>query len=291
MSSTWRGPGSRDSARRRSRSPGCPVFPADNPWNQRVDTLPVHSALGRDRAQHRARGDGPSRLRLRPVRGRADRHPRTDGPARAAPRCPVPFEYADESDRGPYPIPPDPPIEGGGDRHMLIVQRGTCRLYELFAAERSGGELGGRLGRDLQPALEPPAPARLDERRRGRPADPPGPGALRRGRARRDPPRAAVHGQPRRGDAFVFPARHFASSLTDPDLPAMGQRLRLKAGVSPRAVPAPGAVIVQRAQALRDAAGRQRLGLVHLRRAAPALGQRRPARPQAAARQRLRGRQ
>src|SRR5215212_2455347 len=54
------------------------------------------------------------------------------------PRVPVSFDYADESDPGPYPIPPDAPIEGGasstGDRHVLVVDRDACRLYETYAS-------------------------------------------------------------------------------------------------------------------------------------------------------------
>jgi hypothetical protein len=85
--------------------------------------------------------------------------------SRSQPKVPVRFEYSDESDRGPYPIPRGVPIEGGrrsdGDRHVIVVDRGRCRLYEL-------------LGRDLGPALEPHAPEGVDVGRRGRAADPAG---------------------------------------------------------------------------------------------------------------------
>jgi hypothetical protein len=64
------------------------------------------------------------------------------------PKVPVRFGYAAESDPGPYPVPPDAPVEGGpdatGDRHVLVVQAGACRLYELFDAHREGA--GWRAG-------------------------------------------------------------------------------------------------------------------------------------------------
>jgi hypothetical protein len=150
-------------------------------------------------------------------------------------RVRVSFEYASESDRVRYPIPPRVPIEGGphsdGDRHVIVVDRSRCRLYELFAAYPEHGGARWRAGSGAvwnlrSNRLRPrgwtsadaaglpilPGLARYDEVRRGRIDH-----ALRftAERTRR---------------AFVYPARHFASDLTDPDLPAMGQRLRLKRG-------------------------------------------------------------
>src|SRR5207253_6398333 len=53
-------------------------------------------------------------------------------------KAPVSFDYADESDPGPYPIPPNAPIEGGsqstGDRHVIVVDSGTCNLYEMYSS-------------------------------------------------------------------------------------------------------------------------------------------------------------
>jgi hypothetical protein len=151
------------------------------------------------------------------------------------PKVPVSFEYAGESDRGPYPLPPGVPIEGGrngdGDRHVIVVDRSRCRLYELFYAfPQAGGERwtagSGAIWNLRSNRLRPrgwtsadaaglpilPGLARYPEVKRGRIDH-----ALRFTAART-----------RR--AFVYPARHFASDLTDPDLPAMGQRLRLKRG-------------------------------------------------------------
>jgi hypothetical protein len=117
---------------------GCPIFPASNQWNQPVDRLPVHAnseaivrSIGASGTVHPDFGSGL-------YEGRPIGIPYTVV-ARDQPRSPVRFEYAGESDKGPYPIPPSPPVEGGSDRHILIVQRGTCRLYELFAADGAGG--------------------------------------------------------------------------------------------------------------------------------------------------------
>lgn len=208
---------------------GCPMFPASSHWNTPVDRLPVHprsdaivQSIGVDGSVHPDFGSGL-------YEGRPIGIPYTVVD-REQPRQSVRFEYAEESDRGPYPIPADPPIEGGGDRHILMVQRGTCRLYELFAAERSGGGWAAGSGAifDLRSnRLRPrgwtsadaaglpilPGLARYDEVASG---------------AIRHALRFTVSRSRR---SFIYPARHFASSLTDPGLPAMGQRLRLKRSV------------------------------------------------------------
>jgi hypothetical protein len=215
-------------------APGCPVFPPDSHWNQRVDRLPVHPrsdaivrSIGPEETMHADFGSGlweggPIGIPFTVV-GRAQRKVR------------VGFEYASESDRVRYPIPRRVPIEGGrrsdGDRHVIVVDRSRCRLYELFAAypERGGARWragSGAVWNLRSNRMRPrgwtsadaaglpilPGLARYDEVRRGRIDH-----ALRFTAART-----------RR--AFVYPARHFASDLTDPDLPAMGQRLRLKRG-------------------------------------------------------------
>ncbi|HEU4656584.1 MAG TPA: hypothetical protein VFR97_03625 [Capillimicrobium sp.] len=202
-------------------APRCPVLPADNPWNQRVDRLPVAprsdrivASIGLDDHLH---ADFGTRYGIPYTT--VGRHQR---------RVPVRFRYAAESDPGPYPLPRDVPIEGGSDRHAIVVDRVRCRLYELFALERRGRQWHAGSGAifDLRSnALRPrgwtsadaaglpilPGLARYDDVRRG-PID----HALR----------VTVE---RTRRAFVFPARHFASTLTDPDLPPMGLRLRLKA--------------------------------------------------------------
>jgi hypothetical protein len=167
---------------------------------------------------------------------------------RKTPRSRVGFEYEGESDRGPYPIPRGVKIEGGanadGDRHAILVDKDRCKLYELFALyPKAGG--GWRAGSgaifDLRSnRLRPagwtsadaaglpifPALARYDEVKRGRIDH-----ALRFtvSRSRR---------------AYVYPARHFASDLTDPSLPPMGLRLRLKASFDTRPFPRQARIVL-----------------------------------------------
>ena len=222
---------------------GCPMFPADNHWNQRVDTLPVHErsgaimrSIGLDATVHPDFGSGR-------YEGRRIGIPYKVVP-RAQRKVRVRFEYAAESDRGPYPIPRDPPIEGGSDRHILLVQRGTCRLYELFAAERAGRTWTAGSGAifDLRSnRLRPRGWTSADAA--GLPILP---GLARYAEVRRGAIRHALRFTVERTRrAFVYPARHFASSLEDPDLPAMGQRLRLKSGVDPARFPRQARVIVR----------------------------------------------
>ena len=150
-------------------------------------------------------------------------------------RVPVSFDYAGESNRGPYPVPPNAPVEGGrgadGDRHVIVVDRSRCRLYELYAAYPENGGARWRAGSGAVWNLRS---NRL--RRKGwTSADAAGlpilPGLARYGEVRAGAIRHALRfTAPRTRQAFIYPARHFASSLTDPSLPAMGQRLRLKRG-------------------------------------------------------------
>ena len=212
-------------------APRCPIFPRTNAWNQRVDRLPVArnsaeivAAIGAERSVHADFGSGlwnggPIGIPITVV-------------GRNQPKTRVAFEYAGESDRGPYPIPRNVKIEGGrastGDRHALILDRDACRLYELFALYANGrgwragsGAIWNLRSNKLRPAGWTSADAA------GLPILP--------GLARYDEVRRGVidHAlrftvqQSRR--AYVYPARHFASDLTDPSLPPMGLRLRLKA--------------------------------------------------------------
>jgi hypothetical protein len=150
-------------------------------------------------------------------------------------RVPVSFYYDDESDPGPYPIPADAPIEGGpngtGDRHVLVLDREAWMLYELFDAHpRNGGqrwEAGSGAVFDLSSnALRPAGWTSADAA--GLPIFP---GLVRydevveQGEIRH----ALRFTCPRTRRAYVHPARHFASSDTDPTLPPMGMRVRLKA--------------------------------------------------------------
>jgi hypothetical protein len=167
---------------------------------------------------------------------------------KGTPRSRVQFQYADESDKGPYPIPRNVQIEGGrssdGDRHALIVDKSTCKLYELYALypKAGGGWKAGSgaiwsLGSNkLRPAGWTsadaaglpilPGLARYDEVARGRIDH-----ALRFTveRTRR---------------AYVWPARHLASDLTDPALPPMGLRVRLRASFDTSGFPRQARIVL-----------------------------------------------
>jgi hypothetical protein len=202
---------------------GCPIFPASSPWNQRVDNRPVHprsdamvQAIGGTDTVHPDFGSGT-------YEGRPIGIP-FQVVAKTRKRSKVTFEYASESDKGPYPIPAKPKIEGGGDRHLLLVQRGRCRLFELFAAERRGGGAwhagSGAIFNLRSNKLRPKGWTSADAA--GLPILP---GLARQDEVARGEIKHALRFTvARTRNAFVFPARHFASDLSDPDLPAMGQR-------------------------------------------------------------------
>jgi len=206
---------------------GCPVFPASNPWNQRVDSLPVAAdsatvvrSIGLDAPVHADFGSGlyeGSRIGI-PF----------DVVTRKTPRSRVTFDYADESDRGPYPIPRGVHIEGGGDRHALLFDRSACRLYELYALQKTAG--GWRAGSgaifDLRRnALRPAGWTSADAA--GLPIFP---GLARWDEAARGSINHALRFTARKTRrAYVYPARHYASDSNDPSLPPMGLRVRLKA--------------------------------------------------------------
>jgi hypothetical protein len=142
-------------------------------------------------------------------------------------RSKVRFDYADESDRVRYPIPRKVRIEGGGDRHALLVDRSRCRLYELYALRREGGRWHAGSGAvwNLR---------RFKARPRGwTSADAAGlPILPLLARPGRRPIRHALRMTVSESrSSFVWPARHFASDRSDPSLPRMGERLRLKASV------------------------------------------------------------
>jgi hypothetical protein len=205
---------------------GCPVFPADNPWNQDVSRLAVDPRSDRYVASISAAGD--RFLHADFGGGGAYGIPFRVVPP-SQPLVPVSFTaYGDESDPGPYPIPSGAPVEGGSDSHVLVVRQGECKLYELFAAQRAGEGWEAANGAvfDLRSnAVRPKGWTSADAA--GLPILP--------GLARYDEVAAGAitHAlrftveDTQRG--FIFPARHFASSAADPDLPPMGLRLRLKA--------------------------------------------------------------
>ena len=228
---------------------GCPVFPASSAWNRRVDALPVAAnsrtllaSIGLDASLHPDFGSGlweGSRIGI----------PFTVVSGSHTPMSRPRFDYADESDRGPYPIPSKVPIEGqpgsnDGDRHALIVDRDTCRLYELYALHRTGSGWAAGSGAiwDLRSnALRPAGWTSADAA--GLPILP--------GLARYDEVSAGTIAHalrftaPQTRRAYVFPARHYASSDTDPALPPMGLRVRLKASFDTRGYPPHARVVLE----------------------------------------------
>jgi hypothetical protein len=209
---------------------GCPLFPADFTTNQRVDHLPVAEnsdaivrSIGLDDHVHADFGSG--RWEGSPIG-----IPYTVV-TRETKRSRVVLDYADESDRVRYPIPRSVRIEGGGDRHALLVDRSRCRLYELFALRRENGRWHAGSGATWnlrKPRLRPSGWTSADAA--GLPILP-----LLARPGRIDHALRVTVSNSRR--AFVWPARHFASDDEDPSLPRMGERLRLKASVDISGLP------------------------------------------------------
>ncbi|HUK82017.1 MAG TPA: hypothetical protein VLZ12_05230, partial [Verrucomicrobiae bacterium] len=210
---------------------GCQLFPTNNIWNVAVDNLPLDSnsaayvnTIGAGASMHADFGSGlwdggPIGIPFVVVSG-------------SQPLVNVSFDYSDESDPGPYPIPSDAPIEGGpqssGDRHVLVLDRDNCVLYELFAAypqPNGTWDAGSGAIFDLQSnALRPAGWTSADAA--GLPILP---GLVRYDEVAAGEIRHAIRftaSQTRQ--AYVWPARHYASSLTGAKYPPMGQRFRLK---------------------------------------------------------------
>src|ERR1700676_161630 len=215
------------SSRTAPRAYSCPIFPASSPFNQDISRASVDpgsasyiAAIGAGIHLHADFGSNLSYGIPYTVVG-----PRQ-------PKVPITFtEYGAESDRGPYPVPSNAPVEGAGeegDRHVLVLQKGTCKLYELYAASRSGAgwEAGSGAVFDLRSnALRPegwtsadaaglpilPLLVRYDEVAAG------------------EIKHAIRFTAPKTTRGYIWPARHFASRSDDPLLPPMGLRVRLKA--------------------------------------------------------------
>jgi len=209
----------------------CAVLPADNIWNTRVDQLPVHpssstwvATIGASSPVHPDFGSGlyqgePIGIPFIAVPGTQTLYPAT-------------FTYQSESDTGPYAVPLNAPIEGGssstGDRHVISIDTGHCILYELYNAfpqtaswKGDSGAIFNLLSDALRPATWTSADAA------GLPIFP---GLLRY----EEVAAGAIHHAirftvPQTQKAYVWPARHYASSLTGTQYPPMGARFRLKA--------------------------------------------------------------
>lgn len=222
------------------------LFPADNAWNQDISGAPIDpnsdaliAGIGKEKPLHPDFGTvyngAPSGIPYVVVAG-------------TQPKVSVRFEYANESDPGPYPVPPDAPIEGGpqskGDRHILMLDRDNDKLYELFAAyhDEKGWRAGSGAIFDLKTNKTRPV-GWTSADAAGLPILP--------GLARYD----EVYGRKairhalrftvvRSRRAYVPPATHFASSHTESNLPPMGMRVRLKANYDISGFPPPAQVIL-----------------------------------------------
>lgn len=224
-------------------------FPDDNPWNAPVDRMPLDpnsnaliASIGLTKGLHPDFGSnyngGPFGIPYVVVNGNT-------------PGVRVAFDYADESDTGPYPIPPGAPVEGGassgGDRHVLVVDRDHWKLYELFAAYPVPGSRDWTAGSgaifDLgSDALRPAGWTSADAA--GLPIFP---GLVRYDEVVeqgviRHALRFTVQATRR---AYVAPARHYASADTSSNLPPMGMRVRLKASFDISGFPPSARVILQ----------------------------------------------
>ena len=212
------------------RIAGCPVFPRDNIWNQKIDRLPVHprsrdyvASIGSDRTFHPDFGSGE----WPPGSGKAIGIPYMVVD-RGQSKRPFEFKYAAESDPGPYPVPPNPAVEGGSDRHVLLVQRGTCKLFEIFDYHEKNGRLFGGSGAifDLNSnKLRPDGWTSADAA--GLPIFP---GLVRYEEVAAGKIAHAIRfTAPRTQKAYVWPGRHYASHRKEKRLPPLGQHFRLKA--------------------------------------------------------------
>jgi len=209
---------------------GCQVFPSDNPWNTDISNYPVDP----NSANYLAHMNAGS-TNLHPDFGSNPTYgiPYVAVPG-SQPFVPITFTQSPaESDPGPYPIPPNAPIEGGpsstGDRHVLVIDTGTCVLYEMYDSfyVGPGWNAGSGAKFDLySDALRPDYWTSADAA--GLPIFA---GLVRyyevQAGAIDHALRFTVH-QTQRG--FIHPATHYASSSTDPNDPPMGLRVRLKAG-------------------------------------------------------------
>lgn len=201
---------------------GCSIFPPDNPWNQDVSRLPLNprsqtyiNSIGAARTLHPDFGNDQAYGIPYNIVGRDQ------------PKVTVNFEYADESDPGPYPIPTNPRQEAEGDGHILVLDKDACRLFELYAAHKTatGWTAGSGAIFDLNSnGLRPFGWTSADAA--GLPVFP---GLIRYEEVAQGEIKHAIRfTAPRTQNGYILPATHQAGS-NDPSLPPMGLRVRLKA--------------------------------------------------------------
>jgi hypothetical protein len=218
-------------------APNCEIFPSTNVWNKRVDSLPVAAdsatminAIGLNAPVHPDFGSFAGYgIPVNVVPG-------------SQPGRKVRFQYASESNPGPYPIPKQPRIEAGSDRHLLIVDRGNCKLYELYDARRTtngwhagSGAIWSLDSNHLRPFGWTSADAA------GLPILP---GLVRHSEVKAGVINHALRFTvPDTCAGYIYPARHEAGHGSCAVLPPMGLRVRLKASFNVNSLPRPARVI------------------------------------------------
>ena len=225
-------------------APTCQLFPATNVWNKPVGQLPRKSnsrtivrSIGANLPVHADFGSGlwdggPIGIPITIVDS-------------SQAKSPVSFEYDDESDAGPYPIPNGVAIEGGagsdGDRHAIIVDSDTCELYELFSLYPSWTAGSGAIWSLTSNALRPAGWTSADAA--GLPILP---GLVRYEEVAAGHIDHAIRFTVSRSRRdYVYPARHYASSRTSKALPPMGLRLRLRANFPVKKFPYQARVVLK----------------------------------------------
>ncbi len=207
---------------------GCPMYPADNIWNTPVASAPLNansaawiSSMGGATGLHMDFGSGkwaggPIGIPYNIVPG-------------SQPKKTVKFEYASESDRGPYPIPATPLREWGSDHHILMLDKDNCKLYELYDASKSAAgawSSGSGAIWDLNShALRPADWTSADAA--GLPILP---GLIRYDEVASGEIRHAIRFTAASTAGYIWPGRHLTSPPDLAHTPPMGARFRLKAG-------------------------------------------------------------
>src|SRR2546425_4990714 len=205
-------------------STSCQVFPADNIWNTDISTVPVHARSSQWLASMAA--------------ATTNLHPDFGGPPygfpfnvvdNTHPTVSVGFQYASESDSGPYPVGADTSIENGSDRHALIINRNTCRLYELFDLAGSGSSWTAGSGAVFNLGSDALRPLGWTSAHAAGLATVPG--LVRWDGGQAGAINHAIRFTAQQSEqSFLWPARHQAGTAANPSLPPMGARFRLKTG-------------------------------------------------------------
>lgn len=220
----------------------CPMFPADNYWNTRVDALPTHpqsdswiQSIGAAESFHMDFGSGEWDGGLIGI-------PFNIVTGSTAPKFEPEFYYPEESDAGPYPIPDDPNIEFGSDHHVIVVDTDTCTLYEIFDASFADGQWFGGGGAifDLHSnALRPDTWTSADAA--GLPILP---GLARYDEILAGEIKHALRFTVEDTAGYIWPARHLTADAQD-GIPPMGARFRLKADYDISGFPREMQIILQ----------------------------------------------